>query len=119
MDPVFSNWIAGIGISIVLIYLWFWIKIARFYYSETIELASLPPNILTIIIPFRNEEKHLKKLVQHFENTPEVKSFPILFINDWNEVTPNMLRAKLPTIQQSNAPVQEIDINYWKKRINE
>jgi cellulose synthase/poly-beta-1,6-N-acetylglucosamine synthase-like glycosyltransferase len=116
MDAVFSFWIAGIGICIVLIYLWFWIKIARFYYSENIELTSLPPNILTIIIPFRNEEKHLKKLVQHFENTPELKSFPILFINDHSTDNSILILQECLSNSSLNAKIIHLSADQFSKK---
>ncbi len=116
MDAIFSFWIAGIGISIVLIYLWFWIKITRFYYSENIELNTLPPNTLTIIIPFRNEEQHLKKLVQHFENTIEIEPCQILFVNDHSTDNSILILQECLSNSSLNAKIIHLSNDQFSKK---
>lgn len=65
-----------------LIYYRYWNKVAKHFNTEEIHRSSIPPGRVSVIIPFRNEVRHLPKLL---ESLPKCASFDHLqfyFIND-------------------------------------
>lgn len=82
MDAPLALWIASFAIVLVIIYLVIWIKIARFYYTESIDPSPIPEGKITLIVPFRNEEHNLKNAVEHLNQHPDLHSVPLIFVND-------------------------------------
>ena len=69
---------------------------------ESLYLRSVP------IIKLVGAQKHAFSQFTHL---------PILFVNDWNEVTVDFLRSKIQHYIDFNfSDISEIDINFWKER---
>ena len=49
----------------------------------------------------------------------EFSDLPILFVNDWSELTYNRLQKFYEHVQNTTYDLSKIKISYWKNRINE
>lgn len=56
-------------------------------------------------------------VVEYNEAFKEFLHLPILFIDDWNVVTPEFLMSKAYMLKQFNTPIPELTMDYWKGKI--
>jgi hypothetical protein len=57
-------------------------------------------------------------VVQYHECFNQFSHLPILFINNWEDVTLNFLEEKYSLIKEKfNHPIKELSIQYWKEKI--
>ena len=56
-------------------------------------------------------------VVEDSECLSQFKHLPILFINNWQEVTPKMLLDKVDHFMTSKFDFAMLDIEYWRKII--
>jgi hypothetical protein len=47
----------------------------------------------------------------------DFKDFPILFIKDWNQVTPEFLKEQEYVLQNKNFDLEKLKVNYWIEKI--
>lgn len=58
-------------------------------------------------------------VVIHHESFSQFKHLPILFVNDWSEVTIEFLKNKINQFASTNFNIPELSISYWYKKITE
>lgn len=56
-------------------------------------------------------------VIEYNEAFKEFSHLPILFITDWNVVTPEFLMSKANMLKQFNTPIPELTMDYWKGKI--
>ncbi len=72
------------GGSFILCTLYFiyWYKVIHHFNTELIEIQPIPTKTVTVLIPFRNEELHLPKLIQALPNCNSFNQLEFYFVND-------------------------------------
>tara|TARA_R110002020_G_scaffold147848_1_gene323452 strand:+ start:10323 stop:11162 length:840 start_codon:yes stop_codon:yes gene_type:complete len=71
---------------------------------ECLYLKAIP------VLKLTGKQKHAFSQFTHL---------PILFVDDWNEITIDFLRSKISDYKNFNFnDISEIDINFWKDKIN-
>lgn len=58
-------------------------------------------------------------VIVYHESFSQFKHLPILFINDWSEVTIEFLRSKINEFANADFNLPELNISYWYKKIKQ
>jgi len=57
-------------------------------------------------------------VVQYHESFSQFKHLPILFIDNWEDVTVPLLKDRVKDFEDVDWNIEELDIEYWRKKIH-